>query len=97
MKLSVSLMNFCPALSTMFFSRRGSIVGSSSSSIFSKRQAPPLLIVFYKSLIKALGPSLILRTLKVGPSYRFLIQFTACNCGSMQRGHLVAFVAKIPF
>lgn len=37
------------------------------------------------------------KTLKVGPSYFFLIQLAACSWGSMHSGHLVAFVDKIPF
>ena len=96
-KLSVNLIYFCPALSTKFFYNKGSIVGSNSSSMFQNKHAPPLLIVFQRSLMKELAPSFMFKTLKVGPSYLFLIQLTACCWGSMQRGHLVAFMAKIPF
>lgn len=82
MKTSVNLMLFSPPLPTIFFSSNGSRVGSSSSSIFSNKQHPPLLIMFSTSLMKALGPSLMFRDLNVaalvGPeSYFFLIQFTA--------------------
>ena len=65
--MSVSLILFYPALPTIFFSSNGSKVGSSSSSIFSKRQHPPRLMVFSKSFMKPLGPSLRFKDLRFGP------------------------------
>lgn len=56
----------------------------------------PALIAFYKNLIKTAGPSFKFKTFNEF-SYFLLIQFTACNWGSIHKGHLLDLVVNIPF
>lgn len=79
-----------------FFSKIGSIVGSNSSSTFSKRQGNPNFMQFSNGFKNTFAPSFKLRTF-IYFSSLFLIQVTAYNYGSIHNGHLDALVVKIPF
>ena len=88
-------MSFWPLSTYVFFSRTGSSMGSSSSSTFSKRNGAPNWMASSRCFMKSLS----LRDLIFSWAlpYMFLIQFTACCCGSMQRGNREAAVVKMPF
>jgi len=81
-----------------FFSKIGSIVGSSSSSTLSNRHGFPDLIQPSKLLRKTLAPSFKFNTLNyIFLDSLYLIQFTAYSWGSIHKGHLDDLVVKIPF
>jgi len=93
---SPNFKNFTPARDTKFFSKIGSKVGSNSSSTDSNNTGLPYLIAFSKGFKNAPAPSFIFKTFNSFSSL-FLIHCKACNYGSIHKGHLLAFVVKIPF
>mmetsp|Transcript_18457 Transcript_18457/g.48979 ORF Transcript_18457/g.48979 Transcript_18457/m.48979 type:complete len:296 (+) Transcript_18457:2555-3442(+) len=92
--LSPRVMTFCPFKSTNRFSRMGSIMGSSSSSRFSKRKVLPYWIASSKNFVNS---SLNVFTMSPLFSSLRLIHCTICICGSTQRGQRADCVTRMPF
>jgi len=93
--LSPSTTNFCAPSTVKFFSRMGSIIGSSSSSMASNRNGLPNCTASSRCFMK----SELFMDLMVRLNFfsRSLIQPTACSCGSTHSGKREERVVRMPF
>mmetsp|Transcript_29380 Transcript_29380/g.94302 ORF Transcript_29380/g.94302 Transcript_29380/m.94302 type:complete len:251 (-) Transcript_29380:746-1498(-) len=93
--LSPSLMALLPFCSMMSFSSTGSSIGSSSSSMFSKRNGLPNWMASSRCFMKSESFSDF--TVRFSSAKVFLIHATACCCGSMHSGKRLLCIVMMPF